>query len=69
VITVYQCPECDNEVTLEVTDFMPGHNLCIPCSYSETGVYRGAVYLVFEGYRENPVKLTRRAAQEDLSAV
>jgi hypothetical protein len=67
VITVYQCPECDNEVTLEGTDFVDGHNLCGACSFSESGFYQGAVYLVFQGYRENPVKLNKRAALTDLS--
>jgi hypothetical protein len=34
---------------------------------SESGFYQGAVYLVFQGYRENPVKLNKRAALTDLS--
>jgi hypothetical protein len=67
VITVYQCPQCEDEVTLEDTDFVDSHNLCIPCTYSESGLYQGAVYLVFQGYRENPVKLNKRAALTDLS--
>jgi hypothetical protein len=67
---LYECPECDGLVVIEGEyGFMPGHDVCVVCSYDKHGRYQGAVQLRFLGAQRNPVKLTRGQAREDLASL
>lgn len=40
MLIVYECPVCHDRVELDGTDFVPGHDVCIPCRNEKRGIVR-----------------------------